>query len=86
MPVLNDIMDHEVIGPAIRQGLEQGRQEGRQEEAVSVLRRVIEKRFGPMPAWIEERLKIQSVAQLEELAVRAIDAPNLEHLFRGGQT
>ena len=24
VPVLNDIMDHEVIGPAIRQGLEQG--------------------------------------------------------------
>ena len=86
VPVLNDIMDHEVIGPAIRQGLEQGRQEGRQEEALSVLRRVIEKRFGPVPGWVEERLKIQSVAQLEELAVRAIDAPNLEDLFHGEKT
>ena len=31
MPITLDIMDHEVIGPAIRQGLQQGRQEGRQE-------------------------------------------------------
>ncbi len=31
MPILLDIMDHEVIGPAIRKGLEQGRQEGRLE-------------------------------------------------------
>jgi predicted transposase YdaD len=28
MPILNDILDHQVLGPAIRQGLEQGRREG----------------------------------------------------------
>jgi hypothetical protein len=31
MPILDDIMDHNIIGPAIRKGLEQGRREGRLE-------------------------------------------------------
>jgi predicted transposase YdaD len=31
MPIMHDILDHEVIGPAIRRGLEQGRQQGMQQ-------------------------------------------------------
>jgi flagellar biosynthesis/type III secretory pathway protein FliH len=31
MPILNDIMDHKIIGPAIRKGLEQGLQQGLQQ-------------------------------------------------------
>jgi hypothetical protein len=31
MRILDDIMDHEGIGPAIRRGLEEGRQLGRDE-------------------------------------------------------
>jgi len=31
MPILDDIMDHEVIGPAIREGLEKGLKQGLQE-------------------------------------------------------
>ncbi len=30
MPVLNDILEHEVLGPAILQGRREGRREGRQ--------------------------------------------------------
>jgi hypothetical protein len=38
MPILDDIMDHDVLGPAIRQG----RQEGGQD----ILRGQLNKRFG----------------------------------------
>jgi predicted transposase YdaD len=31
MPILDDIMDHDVIGPAIREGIQKGLKEGRQE-------------------------------------------------------
>src|SRR5437016_79618 len=31
MPILDDIMDHDLLGPAIRRGMEQGREEGRHE-------------------------------------------------------
>jgi predicted transposase YdaD len=73
MPILNDIMNHEVIGPLIRQG----RQEGRQD----VLHRQLEKRFGHLPAWVETRLKSLSGADLDDLAVRILDAHRLEELF-----
>jgi hypothetical protein len=47
MLILNDILDHQVIGPAILQ-----RQEGRQEISQLLLKR----RFGTIPAWVIPRL------------------------------
>jgi Domain of unknown function (DUF4351) len=69
MPILNDILEHQVIGPAILQG--------RQE----VLRRQLEKRFGRIPNWVEARLLNLSAVELDELAVRLLDASNLAELF-----
>ncbi len=42
MPILNDIMDHDVIGPAIRQGIEQGLQQGLQQGIQQGLQRGIQ--------------------------------------------
>lgn len=93
MPILNDIMDHEVIGPAIRQGLEQGLQQGLQEglrqglekghqkARSEVLKRQLEKRFGSLPAWVEPRLSALSVSELDDLLVRVFDVTRLEELF-----
>jgi predicted transposase YdaD len=85
MPILNDIMDHKVIGPAIREGLELGRREGaeqgRRDEAFAILRRQITKRFGPIPALVEVQLKQLSAAELEDLGERFVDAKSLAELF-----
>jgi hypothetical protein len=78
MPIDLDIMDHEVIGPWIRQGMEQGRAQATRE----IVRRQIEKRFGPIPAWAEQRLIESSPSATEDLAMKVIDAPTLEELFR----
>jgi hypothetical protein len=77
MPILDDIMDHDVIGPAIRQGI----QEGRQQEGVAILRRLLGKRFGEIPSWAEERLNKLSVDDIEDLSVRLLDAAKLSDLF-----
>ena len=69
MPILNSILDHQVIGPAIRQG--------RQE----ILRLMLEKRFGSLPAWVEARLRSLSASDLDGIAVRILDATRLEELF-----
>jgi hypothetical protein len=45
MPILDDIMDHDVLGPAIREGMQKGRQEGE----LTILRRLLTKRFGDLP-------------------------------------
>jgi hypothetical protein len=88
MPLTYDIMDNEVLGPAIRKGIEEGRIIGRQEgleqglqHEHQVLRLQLEKRFGPLPVWAEERLAKSTAKDAETLAVRILDARSLEELF-----
>lgn len=85
MPVLDDIMDHDLLGPAIRQGREagreEGREEGRREEGLSILRRLLAKRFGTLPNWLDERLSKLSTAEVGELSPRVLDAKSIEELF-----
>jgi hypothetical protein len=73
MPITEDIMDHDIIGPAIRQG----RQEGEQ----TILRRMIGKRFGSLPPWVDERLTKSSASELEEVSLRFVDAKSIDELF-----
>lgn len=73
MPITADIMDHDLFGPYIRKG--------RLEGELAMLRRLIERRFGSMPDWAEERLAGRSMVELEELSVRFFDAQSLEELL-----
>ena len=74
MPILNDILDHEVIGPEIKKGIQMGE--------LKILRRQIKKRFGSVPNWAEERLGKLSAKELEELSVRVHDAKSMETLLK----
>ncbi len=78
MPILNDILSHKVIGPAILQGREEGRQEGRQE----ILHNLIEKRFGPIPESLNARINLLTSAELDAMALRLLDITRLEDLFK----
>jgi hypothetical protein len=51
--ILNDILDHEVIGPEIRKGFQKGIEMGE----LKIVRRLMKKRFGSVPNWAEERLE-----------------------------
>ena len=98
MPILDSILDHEVIGPAIRQGLQkgmeqglqqgmeqglqQGLQQGRQREGLAIVRGLLEKRFGTLPTAVEQHLTQISIADLEGLSLRLLDAQSLEELFK----
>ena len=70
MPILNDILDNKVLGREFKRG------------ELTVLRRQIEKRFGAIPSWAEERLAGRSPADLEDLSVRLLDAQSLEDLLK----
>jgi len=98
MPVYIDILENEILGPAFKRGLEEGelkgelkgklegelkgKLEGRLEGELQILRRQIEKRFGPIPEWAHERLAARSTAELEELSVRILDVASVEDLLR----
>jgi predicted transposase YdaD len=85
MPILNDIMDHQVLGPVFRQGMEEGRKEGEQKGEQKtrerLLRRAIEKRFGTISAKVQARLAELSPEEWEVLFDRALVASSLEELF-----
>src|SRR5437667_178682 len=70
MPILNDLLDNKVLGREFKRG------------ELTVLRRQIEKRFGAIPSWAEERLVGRSAADLEELSVRVLDAQSIEDLLK----
>lgn len=73
MPILDDIMDHDFLGPLIRRG----RMEGEQ----NLFRRLIEQRFGAIPAWAQQRLDAMSASEVEDTSLRLRDARSLEELL-----
>jgi hypothetical protein len=73
MPILNSILDHEVLGREYKKGLQQGE--------LTALRRQLEKRFGPIPSWADQKLATRSAAEIEELLLRVLDAHSLEELL-----
>lgn len=70
MPILNNILDHEVLGREYKRG------------ELTVLRRQVDKRFGAVPSWVDERLVRLAPAELEELSVRLLEVDTLEELLR----
>jgi len=75
-------MENEVIAEYYSRGRQERRQEGVHEGEISVLRRQIEKRFGVMPKWAQQRLASRTTEQLEQLSVRLLDAGTLEELLK----
>jgi hypothetical protein len=68
------LLENKVMGPAFRRGIEEGE--------LRILRRLIEKRFGAIPNWAEERLAGRSAAEMEEWSVRILDVPSIEDLLQ----
>ncbi len=83
MPILDDIMDHDLLGLAIRQGVQKGLEQGVQRGELIILRRQLNRRFGVMSAGIDERLSTLSTAELEGVSVRLFDVKSIDELFAG---
>jgi predicted transposase YdaD len=90
MPIDLDIRDHETLGPmfieAEQKGFQEGwqadRQQGRQEGELTVLRRLIEKRFGALPRWAGEKLAALPASELEDPIERMLAATSIHELRR----
>jgi len=64
-----DIMENEVLGPAVLKG------------EVTVLLAVLEDEFGPVPEWVYEKLKDAKEPQILTWAKRVYKAESLEAVF-----
>jgi hypothetical protein len=74
MPILDDILDHEVLGREFKRGFAQGERR--------LLRRQLEARFGRLPLWAAQKLDGLGDSAVEELGVRFANANSLDELFR----
>jgi len=81
MPLIIDISDNEVLGPPYKQGLAEGEAKGEAKGERNLLRRLIVKRFGSMPVWAGERFNAMTIAELEQLGERVLDAASIEELL-----
>ena len=66
----------------LEQGLEQGREQGRAEGEALLLRRLLERRFGPLSAEVEEKLAGAPAKMLEQWGLQLLDAQTLDEVFR----
>jgi Domain of unknown function (DUF4351) len=82
MPLDIDLREKEVLGPPYIRGLEEGEAKGRKEGELSVLRRLIEKRFGAVPPSADAILVAKSLGELEELSVLVLDAASIDELLK----
>jgi len=73
MPILNDIMDHELFGRERKLGREDGER--------TVILSLMTERFGPVPVWARERIESLKAPELEKLALRVLKARTLEDLL-----
>jgi hypothetical protein len=72
-----DIMENEVIGPAIRQGIEQGKAQA----TMHALSRLLTQKFGSLPDPIVTRLRRASEAELLIWLDRVLTASTLDEVF-----
>ncbi|MFA7242384.1 MAG: DUF4351 domain-containing protein [Sulfuricellaceae bacterium] len=70
---------------ATKRGKQLGKLEGKLEGILEgeslIIERLLAKRFGPLPEAVSSRLALATAEQLENWAMRVLDAPTLEAVF-----
>jgi hypothetical protein len=61
--------------------LEEGRQEGVRKGEATLLLRLMERRFGPLPDWAADRVRTAETGLLEEWGLRLLDAGSLDDVL-----
>jgi Domain of unknown function (DUF4351)/Putative transposase, YhgA-like len=63
------------------EGMAEGKAEGRAEGRAELLQRLLERRFGPLPRDVSDRLATASIDELDRWALRVLDARELAFVF-----
>jgi hypothetical protein len=71
-----------VIDTAKGEGWEEGRQEGMQQGEAKTLLKILEKRFGQVPAAVIKQMQAADTSQLEAWIDASLDAASLQEIFR----
>lgn len=66
----------------LQKGAQQGRQQGKQEEAILLLTRLLNRRFGTIDSQLQEQVRGLSLTQLEDLSEALLDFETVMDLSR----
>jgi hypothetical protein len=87
---LPDIDDYQEVHAVLEQRVEQWNREliekGRLEGESRLLLRMMARRFGPLPDWVEPQLGQATEAELHALADKVLDADSLDDLLANDST
>jgi flagellar biosynthesis/type III secretory pathway protein FliH len=83
-------MENEVLGREYKRGRDEGKAEGEAKGKAEgelegerrIFRRLVEKRFGSLPASIDDAIADCDINRLEALTLRVLDAANIDELFQ----
>ena len=64
-----------------QKGRQEGEQKGRREGEAALLLRLLERRFGAIPDWAQDRIATADSGALEEWGLRVFDAGTLDDVF-----
>ena len=65
----------------IEKGMEKGIEKGKQLGEASMLCRLLERRYGPLPAWVDDKLSTANSDTLERWGLRFLETESLQALF-----
>ena len=65
----------------LKQGIEQGIEQGRLDGEATLLRQQLQRRFGPLPEWVENKLHHAQREMIEEWGLKLLDAKSLNEIF-----
>ncbi|MGD0961760.1 MAG: cytosolic protein, partial [Methylomonas sp.] len=65
----------------MEKGREEGREEGRLEGEIILLKKLMARRFGELPAWAEEKFTAASEQDVERWVEAVLTAPSLSAVF-----
>ncbi|MBF0179576.1 MAG: DUF4351 domain-containing protein [Magnetococcales bacterium] len=81
MPEMNDL---EEVRTILAETVEGWTREWKREGEVAMLTRLLQRRFGQLPVWVEEKIATSDSAILEEWSLRVFDARSLDEVFLDG--
>lgn len=82
MSITVDLEENPLFAEIFQRREQRGEQRGRQYEAITMLRRQLEKRFGNLPNWVNSQLEQANTQQLEQWSLQLLDAQTLEEIFK----
>ena len=81
MPIIIDPMENATLRRWWEEGVQQGVQQGSELGQSNLLSKLLVKRFGPLPAGLEQKIQSAHTPELERWALRLIDAASIDEVF-----